>query len=147
MRKTFPFLAALTIAAALASGCASSQKKLGRGVSNMGEFARLGELRRSVEQTTLFEKPGGHYTAGIIQGLSKSFARTGVGIYEVVTAPFPPYDPVFTDYLAPNPVYPDNYHPGTIEDALFATDANMGFSGGDIAPYVPGSRFKIFNTQ
>ena len=113
----------------------------------MAEFARLGEIRRSVEQTALFEQPGGHYTAGFIKGLNKSFARTGVGIYEVVTSPFPPYDPVFTDYLSPNPVYPDNYHPDILDDALFATDTNMGFSGGDVAPYIPGSRFKIFNTQ
>jgi putative exosortase-associated protein (TIGR04073 family) len=147
MRKTFPFLATLVIAGALVSGCSSAEKKLGRGMSNMTEFARLGEMRRSIEQTTLFEQPGGHYATGFIKGLTKSFARTGVGVYEVVTAPFPPYDPVFTDYLSPNPVYPDNYKPDIIDDPLFATDTNMGFSGGDVAPYIPASRFKIFNTQ
>ncbi|MGO8930775.1 MAG: exosortase system-associated protein, TIGR04073 family [Limisphaerales bacterium] len=147
MRNIFSFLATLAIAAVLSSGCSSAEKKFGRGVSNMAEFARLGEIRRSVEQTTLFEQPGGHYTAGFIQGFNKSLARTGVGIYEVVTAPFPPYDPVFTNYLSPNPVYPDNYRPDIIDDALFATDTDMGFSGGDVAPYIPGSRFKIFNTQ
>jgi putative exosortase-associated protein (TIGR04073 family) len=147
MRRTLPFLATLVIAAALTSGCASAQKKLGRGMSNMTEFVRMGEIRRSVEQTALFDQPGAHYSTGVINGLAKSFARTGVGIYEVVTSPFPPYDPVFTDYLSPDPVYPDNYRPGIIEDSLFATDTNMGFSGGDIAPFIPGSRFKIFNTQ
>ena len=147
MRNIFSFLATLAIAAVLSSGCSSAEKKFGRGVSNMAEFARLGEIRRSVEQTTLFEQPGGHYTAGFIQGFNKSLARTGVGIYEVVTAPFPPYDPVFTNYLSPNPVYPDNYRPDIIDDALFATDTDMGFSGGDVAPYIPGSRFKIFITQ
>jgi putative exosortase-associated protein (TIGR04073 family) len=147
MRNIFPLLATLVIAGVLSSGCASSETKLGRGMSNMTEFARLGEMRRSIEQTALFDQPGGHYATGFVRGLSKSFARTGVGVYEVVTAPFPPYDPVFTDYLSPNPVYPDNYAPGIIEDSLFATDTNMGFSGGDIAPYIPGSRFKIFNTQ
>ena len=147
MRNIFPLLATLVIAGVLSSGCASSSKKLGRGMSNMTEFARLGEIRRSIEQTALFDQPGGHYATGFIRGLTRSFARTGVGVYEVVTAPFPPYDPVFTDYLSPNPVYPDNYKPGIIEDSLFATDTNMGFSGGDIAPYIPGSRFKIFNTQ
>ena len=147
MRNIFPLLATLVIAGVLSSGCASSEKKLGRGMSNMTEFVRLGEMRRSIEQTALFDQPGGHYATGFIRGLTRSFARTGVGVYEVVTAPFPPYDPVFTDYLSPNPVYPDNYKPGIIEDSLFATDTNMGFSGGDIAPYIPGSRFKIFNTQ
>ncbi len=147
MRNILPFLATTVIAGVLASGCASAEKKLGRGMSNMTEFARLGEVRRSVEQTALFEQPGGHYATGLVKGLTKSFARTGVGVYEVVTAPFPPYDPVFTDYLSPNPVYPDNYKPDLIDDSLFATDVNMGFSGGDIAPYIPGSRFKVFDTQ
>jgi putative exosortase-associated protein (TIGR04073 family) len=147
MRNIFPFLATLAIAGALTSGCSSAEKKFGRGMSNMTEFARLGEMRRSIEQTALFEQPGGHYASGFIHGLNKTLARTGVGIYEVVTAPFPPYDPVFTDYLTVNPRYPDNYAPDIIDDSMFATDVNMGFSGGDIAPFIPGSRFKIFNTQ
>ena len=147
MRNTFSVLAALVIAGALVSGCSSAEKKFGRGMSNMGEFGRLGELRRSMEQTALFEQPGGHYTAGFVHGMSKSFARTGIGFYEVVTSPFPPYGPVCTSYLSPNPVYPDNYRPDIIDDALFATDTNMGFSGGDVAPFFPASRFKIFNTQ
>ena len=112
MRNIFPFLATLVIAGALSSGCANTETKLGRGMSNMTEFARLGEMRREIEQTALFDQPGGHYATGFIRGLSKSFARTGVGVYEVVTAPFPPYDPVFTDYLSPNPAYPDSYQPG-----------------------------------
>ncbi len=147
MRKTLPVLAAVAIVGLLASGCANTEKKLGRGMSNMTEFARLGEIRRSVEQTALFEQPGGHYATGFVRGLTKSFARTGGGIYEVVTCPFPPYDPVFTDYLSPNPVYPDNYAPDLIDDSLFATDVNMGFSGGDIFPYIPACRFKVFNTH
>ena len=143
MRNILSFLATLVIAGVLSSGCANTEKKLGRG---MAEFARLGEMRRSIEQTALFDQPGGHYTTGFIRGLNRSFARTGVGFYEVVTCPFPPYDPVCTDYLSPNPVYPDNYRPDILDDALFATDTDMGFSGVDIAPWVPGSRFKIFNT-
>lgn len=147
MRNIFAFLATLVIAGILSSGCTSAEKKLGRGVSNMTEFARLGEIRRSVEQTAIFDQPGGHYTTGFIRGFNKTLARTGVGVYEVVTAPFPPYGPVCTSYLSPNPVYPDNYSPDILDDALFATDTNMGFSGGDVAPFIPGSRFKIFNTQ
>ena len=147
MRNIFPFLGTVVIAAAMSAGCSSAEKKFGRGVSNMTEFARLGEMRRSIEQTGLFEQPGGHYATGFIRGLNKSLARTGVGIYEVVTAPFPPYDPVFTDYLSPNPSYPDNYRPDLIDDSLFATDTHMGFSGGDVAPYIPGSRFKVFDTH
>ena len=135
------------MAGALLTGCANTEKKLGRGMSNMTELVRLGEMRRSIEQTALFDQPGGHYATGFLRGLNRTLARTGVGLYEVVTAPFPPYDPIFTDYLSPNPVYPDNYRPGILDDAMFATDANMGFSGGDIFPYIPGSRFKIFETH
>jgi putative exosortase-associated protein (TIGR04073 family) len=146
MRNILSFLVTLAIAGVMTSGCANTEKKLGRGMSNMTEFARLGEMRRSIEQTAIFDQPGGHYSLGFVRGLNKSLARTGVGIYEVVTCPFPPYDPVFTDYLTPNPAYPDNYRPDILDDSLFATDNEMGFSGIDIMPYVPGSRFKIFNT-
>ena len=147
MRNTFTLLASLAMAGALLTGCANTEKKLGRGMSNMTELVRLGEMRRSIEQTALFDQPGGHYATGFLRGLNRTLARTGVCLYEVVTAPFPPYDPIFTDYLSPNPVYPDNYRPGILDDAMFATDANMGFSGGDIFPYIPGSRFKIFETH
>ena len=147
MGNTFTLLASLAMAGALLTGCANTEKKLGRGMSNMTELVRLGEMRRSIEQTALFDQPGGHYATGFLRGLNRTLARTGVGLYEVVTAPFPPYDPIFTDYLSPNPVYPDNYRPGILDDAMFATDANMGFSGGDIFPYIPGSRFKIFETH
>ena len=50
-------------------------------------------------------------------------------------------------YLAPGPVFPDNYTPNVLEDSLFATDTNLGFSGGDITPMLPGSRFRIFDTH
>jgi hypothetical protein len=28
---------------------------------------------------------------------------------------------------------------------VFETDINLGFSGGDVAPIIPGSRFRIFD--
>ncbi len=147
MRNIIPLLAVVALAGVLASGCANAQKKLGRGFSNSAEFARLGEIQREMEQTALFDTPGHHYTLGFIRGFTKSVARTGVGVYEVVTAPLPPYDPVLTDYLSPYPVYPASYRPGLIEDSTFSTDVNLGFSGGDVAPFIPGSRFRIFDTH
>jgi len=83
----------------LASGCANMERKFGRGMSNMYEIVRGGEMRRSVEQTALFESPEVAYSYGFIHGLNRTLARTGIGIYEVVTAPFPPYGPVATDYF------------------------------------------------
>lgn len=147
MRKTVFLLAATAMAGVLVSGCANTEQKLGRGISNVTEVVRLGELRRSVEQTSLFDGPDAGYTTGVVQGIDRTLARTGVGAYEIVTAPFPPYDPVCTSYLAPGPVYPDNYTPGLLADSLFATDNKLGFSGGEVAPYIPGSRFTVFDTQ
>lgn len=144
MRKTLPFLAALVVVV-LTSGCANVEQKFSRGCSNMTEFARLGEIRRSMEQTALFDEPGHHYTLGFVRGFNKSLVRTGVGAYEVVTCPLPPYDPVLTDCITPSPVYPDNYTPGIIAGSTFETDTHMGFSGGDVAPFIPGSRFKVFD--
>ncbi len=147
MRKTLPLLAILVAAVAVTSGCANAEKKFGRGMANIIEPLRMGEFRRSMEQGALFDSPDNAYTAGFMSGLNRTLARTGIGIYEVVTAPIPPYDPVATSYLAPNPVYPDSYQPGLLEDSTFATDANLGYSGGDVMPFIPGSRFRIFDTH
>jgi putative exosortase-associated protein (TIGR04073 family) len=147
MRNKVPLFATVFITGLLAVGCANTEQKFGRGMSNMFEIVRTGEMRRTMEQTALFDGPDTGYTTGFVRGLNRSLARTGVGIYEVVTAPFPPYHPVFTDYLAPNPVYPDNYTPGLMEDSLWATDSNLGFAGGDISPFLPGSRFRIFDNH
>ena len=65
----------------------------------------------------------------------------------MITAPIPPYDPICTDYLAPGPVYPDNFTPGILADSMFSSDTYVGFSGVDVFPMVPGSRFRIFDTQ
>jgi putative exosortase-associated protein (TIGR04073 family) len=147
MRKTFSLLVIPLIAGTLVTGCANTEQKFGRGMSNIFEPVRLGEMRRSMEQTALFAGPDAAYTTGFIKGLNRTLARTGIGVYEIVTAPFPPYGPVATSYLTPGPVYPDSYHPNIVSDSTFSTDANLGFSGGDVMPIAPGSRFRIFDTH
>lgn len=147
MRNILPFLAAVVVTSTLVTGCANAEKKFGRGMSNTYEIVRGGDFRRTMEQTALFEGPEYAQTTGFIKGMNKTLARTGIGIFEVLTAPFPPYEPRATDYLSPGPVYPDNYTPGIIADSMFATDTHIGFSGGDVAPFIPGSRFAIFDTQ
>jgi putative exosortase-associated protein (TIGR04073 family) len=147
MRNNFAFLAAVIIAGSFATGCANTEKKFGRGMANTFEIVRGGEFRRTMEQSALFDGPDFAYSTGFMRGINRTLARTGIGIYELVTAPFPPYDPVATDYFAPSPVYPDNYTPGILEDSMFAGDTYLGFSGGDIIPIVPGSRFRIFDSQ
>ena len=150
-------------AAALFTGCAGPESKFGRGLNNISEFARMGEIRRSMEQTAIWDGSEIVPTTGFLRGINRSFARTGIGIYEVVTFPFPPYGPV----LAPNsalypdpsistvankswgglrltdkPVFPVVYKPGVMTDSTFEPDSNLGFSSGDAFPMVPGSRFR-----
>jgi putative exosortase-associated protein (TIGR04073 family) len=124
------------------SGCTGPEKKLGRGMNNMTEFARLGELRRSMEQTAVWENTEEAYTTGVIHGMNRSLARTAVGAFEILTFPLPPYEPVF---FPSEPVWPDSYRPNLIADPTFSPDSALGFSGGDVAPFVPGSRFRIFD--
>ncbi len=150
-------------AAALFTGCAGPEAKLGRGINNLTEFARMGEIRRSMEQTAVWDGPEVVPTTGFLRGLNRSFARTGIGIYEVVTFPIPPYKPLLTPKgpmypdpsittagnknwgglkLPEKPVYPTVYKPGTFTDSMFEPDSNLGFSSGDPFPMVPGSRFR-----
>jgi putative exosortase-associated protein (TIGR04073 family) len=142
MRKQISFLILAGSLALLATGCAGPERKLGRGINNMTEFTRMGEIRRSMEQTALFEGADVAYTTGFFKGFNRSVMRTAVGAYEVITFPIPSYDPVF---LPENPVYPDSYKPRLIADPTFGPDANLGFSGGDVAPMLMGSRFRIFD--
>ena len=144
MRKMiFPLVA--VCAALFAAGCAGPEQKLGRGVSNSWDIIRLGEMRRSIEQASILSSPDEGYTTGVIRGFDRSMARTGLGLYEIVTFPIPPYHPIATKYFSAHPAYPESYKPGLISDPLFDTDTYTGFSGGDIAPFVPGSRFKVFD--
>lgn len=142
MRKLISSTVATLAIAVFATGCAGPEEKLGRGISNATEFARMGEIRRSMEQTALWEGTDKAYTTGFIRGMNRSLARTGVGLYEIITFPFPTYDPIF---LPESPVYPDSYTPNLIADPTFGADAALGFSGGDIAPMIPGSRFRVFD--
>jgi putative exosortase-associated protein (TIGR04073 family) len=150
---------------ALMAGCAGPERKLGRGMLNATEFLRGGEMHRSIEQTTLWENPEAGFTTGFLRGMNRSFTRTGIGIYEILTFPIPSYDPMLTStnriYPDPNvrnksypwggmalseyPTYPASYRPGIMDDPLFNTDTSLGFSGGDIAPMIPGSRFRVFD--
>ena len=165
MRKTGYVSVALTAAAIFLSGCAGPEEKLGRGIRNVTEFARGGQIRRSMEQTYLWEGPDAAYTTGFIRGFNRSAARTAVGLYEIVTFPFPPFGPVLTAdrrvfpdesvatitypygglVLPEAPPYPASYTPGIVSDSIFDTDTALGFSGGDVFPKSPGSRFRIFD--
>jgi putative exosortase-associated protein (TIGR04073 family) len=145
MRNTVSYLGAAALLVCLGAGCKGPEEKMGRGLSNMAEPIRMGELQRGIEQGGLLYGSDTGITTGFISGLNHTLARTGVGIYEVVTFPFPPYRPVCTSYLTPYPGYPDAYKPGKPDRPVFDTDHALGFSGGDWAPWFPGSRFRVFD--
>jgi putative exosortase-associated protein (TIGR04073 family) len=145
MRNAIPFLAIAALAALFTAGCAGPEQKFGSGVTDITEFTRMGEIQRSVEQTAIFDAPNYNYTTGFIHGVNQSLAKTAMGAYEIVTFPIPPYHPILTKYVTPGTVYPDSYHPGLVSSSAFDTDTYIGFSGGDIAPFIPGSRFTIFD--
>jgi putative exosortase-associated protein (TIGR04073 family) len=147
MRNALSLLALFVTVAVFTSGCAGPEEKLGRGVRNTVEVVRLGEMRASVEQTTVWGGSASGVTTGVVKGVDNSLKRTLLGVCEIVTFPFPPYHPIFTKYIPANPVYPDNYKPGLPDDPFYHTDTYIGFSGGDVASFVPGSRFRVFDTQ
>lgn len=128
-------------AAFLSTGCAGPERKLGRGLTNVAEVTRLGELRHSMEQSAIWDGPEQGLSAGFIHGISKTFKRTAVGVYEVATFPIST-DPILEPEWGQ---YPDNFRPNLVSDSTFATDGALGFSGGDVAPFLPGSRFKVFD--
>jgi len=147
MRNKVLGLLSLIAVSSFIVGCAGPEQKFGRGLSNTVEFARLGEMRRSMEQAAVFN-PSGHggLFTGVAHGINRTIERTGVGLYEVVTFPIPnhshgDYGPVF---LPADPVYPDSYKPDWPADVMLQPDAALGFAGGDIAPWAPGSRFHTF---
>ena len=150
MKNTLTLLGAALVTVLLATGCAGPERKLGRGLNNSYDIVRLGEMRRTVEQDSLWNPPDARYATSWVKGFDRSIARTFVGFYEVLTFPIPDhgYNNGHADYgpiwKPEHPVYPDSYKPRVVEDSTFATDTSIGFSGGDIAPWFPGSRFHIF---
>lgn len=140
-------ISAVAALAVVVTGCAGPEQKFGRGLANVTEPIRLGEMRRTMEQTAISEGPDVAYTKGFIKGLNKTIARTAVGAYELITFPIP--DHGFSDYepiIKPkDPVYPDSYTPRIRADPTYQPDGSLGFGAGDVAPWIAGSRFRIFD--
>jgi putative exosortase-associated protein (TIGR04073 family) len=144
MRNVLSLLSLLAVVATFTSGCAGPEEKLGRGIRNTGEIVRLGALQNSVEQTGVWDSPQDAATTGVIVGVGQTFERTGLGLVEIITFPFPPYHPIFTKYIPAEPVFSDSYRPTLPDDPIYQTDHYIGISGGNIAGFVPGSQFDIF---
>jgi len=147
MLKKISVLLPAVVLSCVVAGCAGPEQKLGRGINNLGEFARGGEMRRAFEQSAVLGSPDQSYTTGLFHGFDRSMERTFVGAYEVLTFPIPNHKPGnYGAIMRPaDPVYPDSYKPNWLSDAILSPDSNLGFAGGDIAPIIPGSRFHIFD--
>jgi putative exosortase-associated protein (TIGR04073 family) len=150
MRKLFSSMIPFVGVALIVAGCAGPEQKLGRGINNLTEITRLGELRRAYEQTSVMEGTDLGYTRGVVRGIDRTAVRTVAGIYEVATFPFANYSPknygpIFTNTIKENPVNPDSYKPNWLSDQMTSPDNSLGFGGGDIMPFIPGSRFHVFD--
>lgn len=89
----------------------AAAEKAVRGLSNTG-LGLVVELPKTIYYDTLEDGPLYGLTVGILEGLSWGIARTLVGVYEVVTFPFPVpegYRPIY------KPSYP--YEPGRTDVA------------------------------
>ena len=70
-------------------------KKLGRGLANI--LTGWVELPKNIYQTSVEENVLSGLTMGLAKGIGMTIVRTGAGVYETVTFPFPipeGYEPV-----------------------------------------------------
>ena len=141
MRSLLKSVSLLVTVAAVLVGCTSAEQKLGRGLNNVSEPFRLGELQRSYEQGALFGGAHGG-TVGIVRGVNRTIGRTVVGAVEVLSFPIPSEPYIKSDYKA----YPDSYKPGALgKSTVTSTDSSLGFEASDVAPVIPGSRFRVID--
>lgn len=92
MRKSFRTVSAvLTLVAglSLANVCYAQDAftKLGRGVANT--LTGWIELPKNIYETSIQENAFAGVTLGLAKGAGMTLVRTGAGIYEVATFPFP----------------------------------------------------------
>ncbi|MCQ9208093.1 MAG: exosortase system-associated protein, TIGR04073 family [Omnitrophica bacterium] len=97
MHKALTILvASLIIFNAIITPCfADPMRKLGRGIANT--LTGVVEIPKQVYQVSKEEHIGKGITWGFLRGLGLGIARTAVGLYEVVTFPFPQpadYEPI-----------------------------------------------------
>ncbi len=164
MKKLLSLSATLGLASVFVVGCAGPEQKLGRGIRNATEFARLNEMQRSIEQTALWDGPSSTYSTGVIRGFNRSLARTAYGVWDIATFPLPSYEAKFTPkgYIAPDVAIgttkypyggmklpehslpPTSHKPSLPTDPIFEANDDLGFSGGVIGG-TPGSRFHVFD--
>ena len=69
MRNVTSLLALTALGALFTAGCAGPVQRLGNGFTNITEFARLGEMRASVEDSAVLDS---NYSTGLIHGFDQA---------------------------------------------------------------------------
>ncbi len=77
----------MVLAVATVSYAQDPAKKLGRGLANI--LTGWIELPKNIYDTSVEDNPLAGLTIGLAKGVGMTIVRTGAGIYEVVTFPFP----------------------------------------------------------
>lgn len=77
----------MVLAIATSSYAQDPAKKLGRGLANI--LTGWIELPKNIYDTSVEDNPLAGLTIGLAKGVGMTIVRTGAGIYEVVTFPFP----------------------------------------------------------
>ena len=77
----------MVLAVATASYAQDPAKKLGRGLANI--LTGWIELPKNIYDVSVEDNPLAGLTIGLAKGIGMTIVRTGAGIYEVVTFPFP----------------------------------------------------------
>ncbi len=88
----------IIVAVLMLSGCNMTEEqnpatKLGRGLANI--LTGWVELPKNIYETSVEENVLSGLTMGLAKGIGMTIVRTGAGVYEVVTFPFP----IPEDYL------------------------------------------------
>ena len=77
----------MVLAVATVSYAQDPAKKLGRGLANI--LTGWIELPKNIYDTSVEDNPLAGLTIGLAKGIGMTIVRTGAGIYEVITFPFP----------------------------------------------------------
>ncbi len=72
---------------ATASYAQDPAKKLGRGIANI--LTGWVEIPKNIYNTSIEQNPLVGLTVGTAKGIGMSIVRTGAGVYELITFPFP----------------------------------------------------------
>ncbi len=77
----------MVLAVASSSYAQDPAKKLGRGLANI--LTGWIELPKNIYDVSVEDNPLAGLTIGLAKGVGMTIVRTGAGVYEVVTFPFP----------------------------------------------------------